>query len=231
MASGGNGIAEVPINTGFASVEIPEIGHKERISELEDQLKERDRMIKELRADLVKAETIIEDQREAITEHGDILDSWIQSFEMVQNEDGKWSLSALHEHVEDYHDRYVALLRKWNAAAADFNDMYRHKRSIGRPLAATDEQCNQVRALHHKDGLSLREIAEETGLGLRTVRTIVDQNYRRDRTTKKHVERIKLDRKEERSWQARRRMRDKLPGRIDALQKKSRELAKAAKGL
>jgi hypothetical protein len=37
-----------------------------------------------------------------------------------------------------------------------------------------------------KAGNSLREIVEETNLGLRTVRTIVDQRKGTDRTTKKH---------------------------------------------
>lgn len=38
-------------------------------------------------------------------------------------------------------------------------------------------------------GKSLRVIADETNLGLNTVRTIVDQANRRDRTTRKHLER------------------------------------------
>jgi hypothetical protein len=42
----------------------------------------------------------------------------------------------------------------------------------------------QVRKLH-KGGMSLRGIVDETSLGLRTVRTIVEQSENRDRTSRK----------------------------------------------
>lgn len=46
------------------------------------------------------------------------------------------------------------------------------KGDVGRPLAATDAQCAEVRKLR-KAEVSLRDIAERTGLGVRTVRTIL----------------------------------------------------------
>ncbi len=52
----------------------------------------------------------------------------------------------------------------------------------------------------HKAGKSLREIAEETSLGLRTVRTIIAKGNGTDRTTIKHLERIAPDRARERAW-------------------------------
>jgi predicted ATPase len=42
----------------------------------------------------------------------------------------------------------------------------------------------------HKAGKPLREIAEETSLGLRTVRTIIAKGNGTDRSTIKHLERI-----------------------------------------
>jgi DNA-binding NarL/FixJ family response regulator len=50
-------------------------------------------------------------------------------------------------------------------------------RTVGRPLAASDAQRDAVLKLH-KAGKSLRTIAAQTNLGLRTVRTIVDQQKR-----------------------------------------------------
>jgi hypothetical protein len=44
----------------------------------------------------------------------------------------------------------------------------------------------------HRGGASLRAIAEETSLGLRTVRTIVEQKRGSDRTTKKHYGRLDI---------------------------------------
>ena len=55
----------------------------------------------------------------------------------------------------------------------------------------------------HKQGLSLRGIAEETSLGLRTVGIIVDQGDGRDRTSIKHLEPIDPERQLEASWRAR----------------------------
>ena len=101
------------------------------------------------------------------------------------------------------------------------------RRNVGRPLAASDAQRQTVLKLR-KAGQSLRAIAEETSLGLNTVRTIVDQ---RDRTTIKHMERIRRDMGEERTWLSRKRTRDGLPRRINALQQQSTELQKEAKGL
>jgi hypothetical protein len=79
--------------------------------------------------------------------------------------------------------------------------------------------------------VSLRGITDETSLGLNTVRTIVDQRDGRDRTSLKHLERIRLDVGEERAWQSRKRTRKELPRRIDASQKQGTELQQEAKGL
>jgi len=42
-------------------------------------------------------------------------------------------------------------------------------------------------------GLSLRAIAEETNLGLNTIRTIIDQRDQCDRTSVNHLERVRRD--------------------------------------
>ena len=77
----------------------------------------------------------------------------------------------------------------------------------------------------------MRGIAEDLSLGFATVRTIVDQGERRDRTTVKHWQRIDPDRREEAAWRARKRTRDGLPKRIMETLAEGRELVKEAKGL
>jgi hypothetical protein len=67
----------------------------------------------------------------------------------------------------------------------------------------------------HKAGGSLRGIAEDTSLGLATVRTIVSQKNGTDRTTVKHLERIDPDRAAAARWRARKRTRDALPKRTE----------------
>ena len=48
------------------------------------------------------------------------------------------------------------------------------KRPRGRPMAATEDQARAILALH-ADGLSLRAVANETGLSIRAVRTVIDK--------------------------------------------------------
>jgi len=104
------------------------------------------------------------------------------------------------------------------------------KRNVGRPLAASEAQVQQVRKLH-KAGRSLRAIQEETSLGLQTVRTVVDQGAGVDRTTRKHLQRIDPERERQRTWQAKSRSRKALPKQITAWEKTADELRKEAKGL
>src|SRR5262249_325743 len=56
----------------------------------------------------------------------------------------------------------------------------------GRPLAATDAQQTQILKLH-KAGKSLRAIAAETNLGVRTVDTVVGKAKGTDRTSRKQA--------------------------------------------
>ena len=102
--------------------------------------------------------------------------------------------------------------------------------STGRPLAASVAQAATVTKMH-KAGKSLRGIAEETGLGLSTVRTIVGRINRSDRTTKKRWQRIQLDKTEQAHWKSRKRTGDALPRRAQRVVETGTELVKEAKGL
>jgi hypothetical protein len=58
-------------------------------------------------------------------------------------------------------------------------------------LAASEAQIEEVRALH-KDGKSRRFIVGRTGLGERTVRTIIEKKQGKDRTSRKRAFERKL---------------------------------------
>jgi hypothetical protein len=203
---------------------------KDRVAALEDELRQRDARIRELRANLDKAEQLVSEMREQVEDSNTLIESWIEAFDMMLDEHtGKWRFKPWIDTADAYHDKYVALLRDWNRFVGQYNAIVQ-PRNVGRPLAASDAQVAQVLKLRQR-GLSLRGIADETNLGLPTVRTIVDRRDGRDRTTVKHLARIDPDRKLEASWQARRRTRKSLPKRIDETLAKGRELIKAAKGL
>jgi hypothetical protein len=202
---------------------------KDRIAELEDSLKEKERRLQELKADLDKANNLVERMREHVLDSSDLIDSWIEAFGMELDESGTWTYANWVSVGEMWHDEYVAVVQKWNRFVPEYNATVR-RRNVGRPLAAGPGQPEIVLRLR-KRGLSLRAIAEETSLGLNTVRTIVDQHDRCDRTSIKHLERIRRDMGEERTWQSRKRTRHGLPRRIAALQQQGDELRKEAKGL
>jgi hypothetical protein len=85
-----------------------------------------------------------------------------------------------------------------------------------------------------KAGRSLRGIADDTSLGLDTVRTIVSKMDGNDRTTQKHrdrLERIEIDRQQIAQWKRQRRTGDALPKRVQTALERGRALAKEARGL
>jgi hypothetical protein len=200
-----------------------------RIAVLEDELEQRDHRIRELCADLDKAEKLVWEMREHVEDAGTLIGSWIEAFDMVQDDDGAWKWSTAFVEGHEWFKKYDALVTKWNRFVPEWNAMVR-PRNVGRPLAASEAQVAEVLKLH-KTGGSLRGIAEDTSLGLATVRTIVSQKNGTDRTTVKHLERIDPDRAASARWRARKRTRDALPKRINETLAKGRELVKEAKGL
>jgi hypothetical protein len=203
---------------------------RERIDKLEDQLKERDRRIADLKTDVARLEDLVTRQAEHIQDCGDQIDRWIAAFDMVLDDNGMWKWSRDFVEGHQWYEKYGAIVRDWNRFVPEYNAAIGHGRNVGRPLAASEAQIEQVRKLH-KQGMSLRGIVDETSLGLQTVRTIIDQRDRKDRTARNHLERIKPDREQERSWLAKKRMRDALPKSINVTRATCDELAKEAKGL
>jgi len=202
---------------------------EERIAELEYALKEKERRLQEVKADLDKANDLVQRMREQVQECDEIVEAWKEAFDMRPTDSGSWTWAPWVNRCEEWHDEYVDIARKWNYIVPIFNAKVR-PRNVGRPLAASDAQRETVLKLR-KRRMSLRAIAEETSLGLSTVRTIVDQGDQRDRTSVKYLKRIRRDMGEERTWQSRQRSRHSLPRRIKTLERQSAELRKEAKGL
>jgi hypothetical protein len=83
-------------------------------------------------------------------------------------------------------------------------------------------------------GLSLRAIVAETGLGIRTVRTIIGRKNGTDRTSqaRKELRRMTFNKLRAARYRAKIKMRDEyLPKRLAAVQENHAALVKAAKGL
>jgi hypothetical protein len=100
--------------------------------------------------------------------------------------------------------------------------------------AGLDRAPPWERLLQLRDaGASLRSIAEETSLGFRTVRTIVEKRAGTDRTSKKNgkLRRRELDNARMASWRARKRVRDALPKQITESRKRSAQAGQPEEGV
>jgi Helix-turn-helix domain of resolvase len=212
----------------------------DRIAELEDEVKQCDRRIADLKRDLDKERDLVVRLDEHLRDASETMDAWKQAFDMVQNEEGVWEWSRSFVEGDDWAEKYGALLKEWNRFVPEFNSMIALvddrrlagrlvKREPGRPLAANAEQRAKIFELH-EEGTSLRDIAAETKLGLQTVRTLIGKITGTDRTSRK-LSRIAHDRTHERQWRAKSQSRKALPKRIATWEKTAAELRKEVKGL
>ena len=204
-----------------------------RIEELEMDLRYRDDRIKELRQDNSRAFDLVAEMREQVEAGNELIESWKEAFDMELKEDGLWhfDVDQVMDGYESLNEKHNKLIRQWNKFVGDYNATVA-PRGLGRPLQASDAQVKEVRKLR-KAKASLRTIAEQTGLSVRTVRTIVGKDAGTDRTSKRtnHLRKREIDRLRAAEYRVRKRARDQLPKRITETLKRGEALVKAAKGL
>ena len=182
----------------------------ERIHQLEDELRQRDRRIAELKADLAKERSHPPAQRTRgrLPQPDRQLDTGLRHGARRGRRLAVAAVLRRRRHVVREVPRHTTRVEQ---VRAQYNAVV-SPRNVGRPLAASDAQYAQVRKLH-KAGKSLRWIAEETSLGLNTVRTIVGKVEGTDRTSIKHLKRIDPDRAAMRAWKSKLQQRNALPSR------------------
>ena len=207
----------------------------ERIAELKSELKRRDDKIKELTTERDEAHKLVDQMRENTERHNETIDQWIEVFGMLQNDKGIWIFDPEQTELWERYDAMLAdnrrLIRQWNKFVAEYNAAVR-PRERGRPLAASEAQCADV-IKRRKSGEPLRKIAYATGLGVRTVCTILHKGTARDRTAKRTnlLRRQQFDRLRAANYRAKKRARENLPKQIDEQLKAGAVLLKAAKGI
>jgi hypothetical protein len=209
--------------------------HQARIFELEDQLKQRDRTITELRAERDAAYALVTEAKEHVQDVREVQSQWIDAFGMVQNDKGKWQWSE--EMDKEHHDYRVLLdqlcdlYARWNKFVPKYNESVASKvRNLGRPIDASPAQQADV-LKRRKAKQSLRDIADDTELSLQTVRTIIDKADGVDRATLARLERFAPDKLKEARLRRQLRARAALPNAINALDEQAGELIQGAKGL
>jgi hypothetical protein len=198
---------------------------QKRIGELEDELKHRDRRISELREEIDELRDLVGRLRENVEDAAGVLQGWKDTFDM-EEVDGGWTWKPFWENHNRIIEQHNKLVEQWNRYVPVINGRL-HSKNIGRPLQAGEAQVAQVLKLR-KSGTSLRDIAEETSLGLQTVRTIVGKKDGTDRTTKRHLARI-ANKEINITWKRQRRTGDSLPKRAQKVVKDAEALAKEAR--
>jgi uncharacterized coiled-coil protein SlyX len=156
----------------------------QRIDELEDEIKHRDRRIEELRCEIDELRDLVRRMEEQVEDSDNVIERWKEAFDMVETESGSWTWAPFWDEWDALIERHNDLVRRWNKfVPLIIND---GRRPVGRPLAASEEERDRVLRLR-KAGKSLRAIAEEAEVGLSTVRTIIDKtNGTRRRWQKVH---------------------------------------------
>ena len=202
-----------------------------RIGELEDKLKNAKERLEDLRGQYDAQSKTIADLLELIDDEREMREQWKDAFNMVLNDKDQWDWPDWVRDHDELLERYVDLRARWNRFVGEYNGVVAPRmRNFGRPIAASHSQQADVRK-RRKAGQSLRDIAEETNLSLRTVRTIVDKVDGLDRATLARLERVAPDKLREASERRRKRLRDELPKRIATISRRNDELRKEAKGL
>ncbi len=200
----------------------------ERIADLEAELRQRDEKIAELRDELQEASDLVTQMRDHVEDGNALIDSWIEVFDLKQNDEGTWLFDSRQSKLWSEHldllKKHNDLIGEWNRFVGPYNRVVR-PRPPGRPLAASDAQVADVMK-RRKGGASLRAIVTATGLGLRTIRSILAGANRTAELRKRE-----FDKHRAADYRARKKARDGLPKRITETRKRGDELVKAAKGL
>ena len=187
-----------------------------------------------VRSEKDEALELVAEMRESLRESSDMIDSWIEVFEMSQDERGVWIFDrqqALFNEHEQLLGEHRKLIGEWNKFVGQYNATVQPQ-DRGRPLAASEAQAAKVKELR-REGQSLRAIAKETGLSLRTVRTVLDkaQGKSRDTARKAELRRKEFSRLRAAAFRSRKRKLEALPKELARLQKASANLDKRARGL
>lgn len=243
--------------TGTAIIKVE---NDKRIDTLKDEIKRRDRRIEELRSEIDEQRDLIERLRENVDDFANCLESWKEAFEMELNEKGEWTWQPFQMEslecrftVEAQRKEHNALVAKHNELTRKWNAKLLGGQPVGRPLNASETQIKTVLEMRER-GTSLRTIAEETGLSLNTVRTVVDKKRDAGRAARRHkmllprarasntsaigwepeefeIARTPEDRQKAIKFKRQKRTIDALPKRAQTVVEKSRALITEANGL
>jgi hypothetical protein len=105
--------------------------------EAKGEIRVRDKQIKELREEQTQHHQLMTEKRELVEDMSALIASWIDVFEMQQNDSGAWMFDPKQSDLWNAHEalyaEHTALIKRWNKYGAIFLRTI-EKRDIGRPL-------------------------------------------------------------------------------------------------
>ena len=163
-------------------------------ADLELALKHAKERIKERTDERDEMEQMVIAMREHVKEADEMIERWIEAFELSLNDKGVWEGDDAHlmDAHENLSKRYNDLLREWNRFVPDYNAVVAPRRNVGRRLEASEAQVQEVCKLR-KGGASYGAIVKATALSLRTVRTILARGTDQERTVTGQLRRIEVN--------------------------------------
>jgi len=200
---------------------------KQRIADLERELRLRDERIRELKDEIDEGRELIRRMEEHANEHDEYLEHFITTFGLTLNDAGDWENGEFIKESRRLLDAYEDLRLRYNKLVGRFNRNIAAVQPVGRPIAASEAQQAQI-VKQHKAGKSARWIAEEMTLSRRTVTTVIGKLDGTDRTAAQRRQRLGLEPKVK-DWRPA--SMDRLPKQATALFEKGAKLRKEAKGL
>jgi hypothetical protein len=204
---------------------MPKGNLRDRITDLEREVRLKDERIAELKDEIDEGRELIRRMEEHVQERDEYLERFITTFGMELSDDNKWTWGPFINEHNALVDNYNDLIVRYNKLVRDFNRFAVLPQPVGRPLGASEAQAEHVLKLR-KRGESLRGIADATNLPLWTVRTIIDKLDGTDRTTALHRRRLGLEPKRK-DWRPA--AMDRLPKQATQLFEVGAELRKEAK--
>src|SRR5690606_38920246 len=100
----------------------------------------RDGRLNDLRAELDEARDLVDQMREQVQDADNLIDTWIDAFEMTQNDSGAWDVGEAWRQLVDTHetlrDKHHKLIREWNRFVGQYNATVA-PRNRGRPIEAS----------------------------------------------------------------------------------------------
>jgi hypothetical protein len=119
----------------------------QRIDELEDEIKHRDRRIEELRCEIDELRDLVRRMEEDVEDGINVIDGWAETFDMVQTESGGWTWKP-------FWDEWNALIAPQRPRAALEQVRAHHQRSqaAGRPPARRERRAGRDGAAAAESG-------------------------------------------------------------------------------